>query len=528
MTPPRDIPERLDFLLDPEQANPVIEALAERFALRHLPDEARRLTYWDTFDWRLHRDESRLSTEPGPSGEEWVWRHGDGRLRHVLPLRDGDPPTMADDLPPGPLHDELEAVISMRRLLPIARVEIRGPRVAVLDERDKTVVRVAVEQIEVTPALGGDPRALPGRLRVEPVRGYVDEFRAVLRHLGDRFAFERAPRGRFAAVVEAVGRAPGDYTSKVTLKLDPGQRAVDAARHIHRALLDTLAANEDGVRRDLDSEFLHDFRVAVRRMRSALSQIRGVFPADRVEHWKRELRWLGQITTPCRDLDVYLLKLPTYREQLPAAARDDLDGLERFLVQKKASELRRLVAALDTPRYRHVVRDFRAFLDDSGEPDRAATPNAERPIREVASERIRKAHRKVVKRGLVIDDDSPAERLHDLRKDAKKLRYLMEFFRSLYPKKAISRSIKELKYLQDNLGDFNDYEVQQDSLSHFADEMAEGGLADTATLLATGRLLGHLADGQDRERHRFAERFERFASDANLDRFRRLFGSRGN
>ena len=521
---PLETLEPSDFLLDSRRAEELVEVLAERFPLRNLPEKARHLTYWDTFDWRIHRDGGgRVATEPGPSGTEWVWRHGDGRLRRALPLAGADAPTTADEVPPGALRDELESTIAMRRLLPIADVTIHGPRVAVLDDEGKTVARVAVERIEVTPAAGGDPRPLPLRLRVEPVRGYAAHQRQVERYLGDRFALEAAAKDRFEAVVEAVGRSPEDYTSKVVLLLEPGQPAIDAVRQIHRTLLDILLANEDGVRRDLDTEFLHDFRVAVRRMRSALSQIRGVLPSDRVEHWKRELRWLGQITSPCRDLDVYQLKLPTYRAQLPASTRGDLDALERFLAIQKGVEHARLVAALDTPRYRHLVRDFRAFLDDPGPLDDDTTPNATRPVRDVASERIWKVYRKVVARGRAIDDGSPAQHLHDLRKDAKKLRYLMEFFRSLYPPKAIGASIRELKVLQDNLGDFNDYEVQQASLTRFADQMASDGLADTAALLATGRLLGHLEQAQLREREHFAERFDRFASDDNRKRFRRLF-----
>ena len=81
----------------------------------------------------------------------------------------------------------------------------------------------------------------------------------------------------------------------------------------------------------------------------------------------------------------------------------------------------------------------------------------------------------------------------------------------------------ELKRLQDNLGDFNDYQVQSQSLQGFAAEMAEEGSAPVRTHLAMGRLLAHLDGGQAVERSRFAKRFEHFASPDNRRTFARLF-----
>ena len=143
------------------------------------------------------------------------------------------------------------------------------------------------------------------------------------------------------------------------------------------------------------------------------------------------------------------------------------------------------------------------------------------PIGEVGSERIWKVYRRVIKNGLAIHDETPATALHELRIECKKLRYLMEFFRSLYDDGKIDRLIKALKQLQDNLGDFNDYEVQQGSLTGFAEEMQ--GTAPAATLMAMGRLVEHLEAGQDRERHDFGQHFAKFAEKANQRLARELF-----
>ena len=64
------------------------------------------------------------------------------------------------------------------------------------------------------------------------------------------------------------------------MTLAPAVRAETAPGEIHLALLGILLANEPGLRANLDTEFLHDFRVAVRRTRALLGQIKQVFPPD--------------------------------------------------------------------------------------------------------------------------------------------------------------------------------------------------------------------------------------------------------
>ena len=83
------------------------------------------------------------------------------------------------------------------------------------------------------------------------------------------------------------------------------------------------------------------------------------------------------------------------------------------------------------------------------------------PIFEVAGERIRKVYRRMLKMGGAIDEASPAEYYHELRKKGKELRYLLELFGApLYPEEVVKPMIKTLKALQDVLGRHQDREVQ--------------------------------------------------------------------
>jgi len=150
-------------------------------------------------------------------------------------------------------------------------------------------------------------------------------------------------------------------------------------------------------------------------------------------------------------------------------------------------------------------------------------PDAARPIADVAGERIAKVYRRMVKMGSAIDDGSPAEALHDLRKKGKELRYLLEFFASLYPSEVVKPMVATLKGLQDVLGRFQDREVQADLLRSLGDEVAslEGG---AAALMAMGVLVQRLVAEQDAARSEFSESFAGFAAKAQRKLVDATFG----
>src|SRR4249919_3165204 len=105
-------------------------------------------------------------------------------------------------------------------------------------------------------------------------------------------------------------------------------------------LLDTLEANVPGTVRDIDTEFLHDLRVAVRRSRSAIKLCGDVLAAGVPEAFGGEFKWLGDVTTPIRDLDVYLLGYDEMAAGLLAATPAELEPFHRYLVQRRRIEER--------------------------------------------------------------------------------------------------------------------------------------------------------------------------------------------
>lgn len=310
-------------------------------------------------------------------------------------------------------------------------------------------------------------------------------------------------------------------SAKPDLQLRPTMAAGEAVRRILQGLLEAMEANEAGTCAARDPEFLHDFRVAIRRTRTALGQIKGVLPAPVLERFRPEFAWLGEITGPTRDLDVFLLRFEGYRERLPEEFRDALEPLGRFLEAHQRTEQSRLAEALASPRYRQFKKDWSAFLAAPG--IQGSPPDAELPVAEVAGKRIRKVLRRAIRAGEAIGVDSPAEDLHELRKTCKKLRYLLEFFQSLYPPQKIARLIRALKTLQDNLGDFQDLQVQSEALQKFADQVAAEGEVPPRSLLAMGMLIEGLQHRQRQARAEFAGWLAEFSRKKNLRLFDEIF-----
>jgi CHAD domain-containing protein len=239
-----------------------------------------------------------------------------------------------------------------------------------------------------------------------------------------------------------------------------------------------------------------------------LREIRGVLAEDERARYREELRWLQSVTGPVRDFDIHLEDLDAHEALLPPALRADVEPIRALLLERRASELRRLRRHLRSARMRSLLAEWKAFLEQTraGAPG----PKAERPISAVAGARISRVYVDMVKRGSVVVDDTPAEHLHDLRKRGKELRYLLESFGSLFAPDQVTPMVKALKALQDTLGRFQDRQVQADALQDLGPQLAarERG---PAALMATGLIVERLTAQQAAARGEFAERFAAFA-----------------
>ncbi|MDP1849711.1 MAG: CHAD domain-containing protein [Solirubrobacteraceae bacterium] len=476
-------------------------------------------TFWDTFDGRLHAaglvlvdNGSRFALVDGATyAEQAAADHARG-LRRLA----------AVDLPAGPLRERLEPLVEMRVLTPVVRVRSRLLPINVLDELGKVVVRLQAE--EPTVVAGGDAKiALRPRLNVVGVRGYDTEYERVLARLTGDLDLQPVTELLHDEAVAAIGATPGGTSSKLRVTLLPDTRADAAAVTILRRLLEIIEVNLPGTLAGLDSEYLHDLRVAVRRSRALQRELRGVFAPEPLRVFRDGFRELQVLTGPTRDLDVQLLEFADLAATLPPDAAPDVAPLRELLELRLAAERAKMVRDLESERTRALLDNWRVFLDVLVAAPEEDRPDAARPVADVAGERIATVYGRMVKMGRAIEPDSPHEALHDLRKKGKELRYLLEFFASLYPPEVVKPMVATLKALQDVLGRFQDREVQADALRALGDEIAalDGG---AAALMAMGVLVQRLGEEQAQAREQFAERFAQFAAKPQRKLVTKTFG----
>jgi len=360
-------------------------------------------------------------------------------------------------------------------------------------------------------------------LWLEPVRGYSKQFQRIARRFEQAGLTVSTEDEIYFKGLKASDKTPGSYSSKLAFQLDPAVRADEAAKVILRFLLRVLQVNAVHIEKDIDTEFIHDFRVAVRRTRAALGQIRSVFPAETTERFKKDFAFVGQLTNELRDLDVCLLKETAYKAKVAPVLRKDIEPLFDYLRKKRSEAFQRVIRGLKSKRVATVLKDWEAFLDTSPQ-DFPAAANAGVPAITLARKRILKKYQSAVKAGNKISESTDDRTLHVLRIHCKKLRYLMEFFASLFHPETMTTLIEQLKRLQDNLGDFNDLRVQEEYLMTVATQLpvarAEGS---ERIFLAIGSLIGALAGDRKIIRNAFAETFADFAAPANKELFQNLF-----
>jgi CHAD domain-containing protein len=489
-------------------------------------ERERERIYYDTFDGLLRAAGLTLLHEDGRLA---LVERESGQVRATLPAGPPNRPVFAGDLMAGALHEALEPITGVRALLPLARLSSQERPLAVLDEERKTVVRVALEQ----PALiesGNGPTPLRPRVRLAGIRGYDKELARVQGALIDELGFTVADQLLVDEAVRAGGGLPGGLPSKVNVPLDFGRRADSAAVLVLRALLEVMELNVDGTVQDVDSEFLHDFRVSVRRSRAVQRELKGVFAPDDLARFRGEFRWLQQATGDARDLDVHVLEFDAMRVLVPEAMRDDLDPLLRVLRARRVKAHRALVRTLRSARATALLSDWSGFLDGLEAMPEDDRPDAARPIGEVAGKRIHKVYRRMLRMGEAIDEDSPADDYHELRKKGKELRYLLELFGAAAAGRAgrngaggdradadavhsdvVKPMIKTLKSLQDVLGRHQDREVQILLLRSLGPEVGAAQNGDLA-LMALGALLARLGEDEAAARGEFHARFSEFAS----------------
>lgn len=279
--------------------------------------------------------------------------------------------------------------------------------------------------------------------------------------------------------------------SPVTAAMSP----VAAFAAVAMTCIEQLQRNEAGVLQGGDPEFVHQSRVAIRRLRSALRFWAPALPEGFREYFDPSWQALARVLGDERNLDVFAgHALPPLLVRFPERAA--LRRLAAAAVRRRAACRRATRAAFEHPEYARLVLQFVAAVQalDVGAEKGAETG---KDMADFARRQLARTLRQVRRRGAAIDGDQEAH--HRLRIAFKRLRYSLEFCAALYPQGCLRRYLGAASEMQEVLGDMNDIAVAAGIAAELrgvgGDPLLAGWFAGRAELLGEllpGALAGFL------------------------------------
>lgn len=468
------------------------QALQQAFHLDNETEEQQRFELLDSFGGLL-RQKNRLLLRDN-SGNYLLLGPDDMPLaRH---------PAKADarfwwDFDDNPLRKPLKSMLGYWAVTVQANFTINRQRYVLRNPEQKIVARLEALRLQTA---DGDT---PTYLQLRPLRGYLSEFSQAARWL-EKGGAKPHHRADLQSLLVDQGLAPKIISGKLRYNIEAEQSAESAVRHMSLLMASHARQYEAGIIADIDTEFLHQFRVSLRKARSLISLLKGVFPVEVFEALKNQLATIAGPTGALRDLDVFLLERTRYAAMLPPGFETGFDTLFRAIETDRHRTQRKLARHLASKVHHNAYEQLLQML---GTEPQLASKAARQPIARLARQKTLRRYLKIIQLGSAIDDKTPDEQVHDLRIECKKLRYLLEFFSELFGSTQTKHLIAELKGLQDILGQFNDYTVQQSFLLHYGDH----GKPSAALVKTVGGLAAVLHQHQLEARSHVQEAFARFA-----------------
>jgi CHAD domain-containing protein len=493
----------------------LIRELTDRYSVHEGRVRHEKISFYDTFDWRLYQRSLVLYASGSKLKLRTLFATG---ILHSATV--ASPPVFLSDLTDSEMKRRLSSIVKVRALEKLADIYSRKTPYRILGRGKKPVARMVHEEIRLS--RDKDIPALTAYLWWKPERESSKSSRNLERRLEKAGLAENRKEDIFLETLKAAGKKPGDYSPKVKISLRPDMRSDEATKIVLLSLLRVIRINEAHIGSDQDTEFLHDFRVAIRRTRSVLGRMKTVFPPEMTSRFRKDLSYVGKLSNELRDLDVYLLNEEKYKAMLPASLRADIDPLFAHLREKRTVVFQDVIRNFGSHKYRLILREWGVFLNQSHQVSPGAT-EAHIPIRELARRKIYGKYRRIVKDGNLILENEKDEMLHGLRIHCKELRYLLEFFSSLFSRKKIHVFVGQLKKLQDMLGAFNDFGVQEKYLAEIAGELRATGRHSEKTVAATGILIELLDREKQKVKQAFSNTFTEYASLSNRKAFREMF-----
>jgi CHAD domain-containing protein len=373
---------------------------------------------------------------------------------------------------PERLLAHLHAYLRGAELAPVIRLETQRTTYPLYAETGVHLADLADDRVEAE-APGSGPGPEQGGRKQQ-----WREWELELVH-GDEDLFPAA-----AGLLAEAGASPSRYPSKLARALGGGQETgpesgtpaaeAPATQELGKkspasavvtaylaAQIGELLAYDPGVRLE-EPDAVHQMRSAARRARSVLASYRRLFSAVAVRRLRDELKWLGGVLGVPRDAEVLMDRLRGHVEELDLdeASPVVLESLERDLGARYDSGYRKAQKVLLSERYFRLLDDLEAFRDQP-----PVRPQGGASARKAGAEAVEKAARRLRRSHKAAKNSRKGARhemaLHQVRKDAKRLRHVGESVEPVYGKRA-ARIANAARKQQQILGDFHDSVLARD------------------------------------------------------------------
>ncbi len=311
-------------------------------------------------------------------------------------------------------------------------------------------------------------------------------------------------------------RPPEKYMVRLDDRLDLAVRKI-LAYQFYR-----FREHLPGVQRDIDTEFVHQARVATRRMRSALRLFRDAVPPAAGAYLEGELQWLGGMFGTVRDLDVFLLNLSIFQQQIDRFPEKKKKVFDDWIAGHRSEPLNNLIETLNSARYANFEQRLLRFLEIPL-PVRPRAALAVKLVREVAPAVIKEKFDAVIKQGHKVLENPKLKQFHRLRIQMKRLRYACEFMAPAYDG-ALEPFIERTVEIQDCLGEIQDTVFTREFINYLYNDWRDKLVAHDLIFIL-GEIYQLQREIADDRQGRFDKIWGRFASEETTTQLRKILSA---
>jgi CHAD domain-containing protein len=497
--------QEVRFLLAPERMDiaGMATAIAAGFTINKACEECERQAIFDSYDRRLLNKNfilvkcgliynlTSLADDSLLSSIVWNKRR---ELKHQ------------EDILKTELSKKLLRILGSRAVVPLLALDVRTSNFTLTSKAKQAVALTFREySLPEKPSI-----ALPAIVCLQSSQVGKKQLKAMCSSIAPEILQESG--GMWRTLIDAALKAAGIPVipnEAAYQKFPPGATIKSATISILKLQLDILRYNEKGIIADVDSECLHAFRVALRKMRVALNELKEVFPEDKLAPFMHKFDELGAITNQLRDYDVFLGQKEHLLKILSSGLRPALLNFFKTRRRRRQLQFLSLVSMINSSKYLSMITAWEKFLNNAEK--LSATEKSEISVLPGVSGIILKRLGKVIDKGLAVKANSPDAVLHKVRIQCKKLRYLLDFFYSELPGSKAARVVKDLKKIQAGLGNFNDLSVQIRNMENRLRKLTSGKSA-IENAAAFGAIIAALSKEKAKTRAQFQKVFSKFSS----------------